>query len=99
MRRLIVASTALAAVLAGISAANAGTIDWATWTQLTTRYPTGGSASGATSGGVTITYGGELLSVIANYPSWMPTSSYVGGTVGNAPPQIWRTFTVTRRSC
>jgi hypothetical protein len=35
-----------------------------------------------------VTYSGELLSLVADYPSWTPTSSYVGGSVGNAPPQL-----------
>lgn len=87
MRRLTVASAAVALAVLAAGSANATTIDWATWTQNTTGYPTGGSATGTTAAGVTIKYTGELLSVVPNYPSWTPATSYVGGNVGNAPPQ------------
>jgi hypothetical protein len=72
--------------LTSAGSAQADVIDWATWTATSTGYPTGGGATGSTAAGVTITYQGELLSVVANYPSWTPNGSYVGGTVGNAPP-------------
>jgi hypothetical protein len=87
------------AVFAGLSAASAETIDWATWSNTyTAGYPTGGQATATTSNGVDIKYTGEVLSVQANYPNGYPnfyygtgatgepSSSYVGGIVGNAPP-------------
>jgi hypothetical protein len=87
MRRSVLASAAVALAIFTGGSAHASFIDWATWTQNTVGYPTGGSATGITPLGLTITYSGELLSVQPNYPSWMPTSSYVGGNVANAPPQ------------
>jgi hypothetical protein len=67
--------------------ASADTIDWTDWTNATTS-STSGSAVGTISGlGITVSYTGEVLFFSANYPSWGPSTSYVGGTVGNAPPQ------------
>jgi hypothetical protein len=88
MRLLKLVSVAAAlALCAGTGTANAAVINWATWGSAIPGVPTGGSAIGTTAGGVTITYGGELQNLVANYPSWTPTTSYVGGSVGNAPPQ------------
>jgi hypothetical protein len=71
-----------------IGNSHASTIDWeATWSSAVTGSPTGGSATGTTANGLTITYSGELQNLVTNYPSWTPASSYVGGNVGNAPPQ------------
>ncbi len=76
----------VAPVLTAVSA-SAATIDWAMWSNsFTTGYPSGGSAT-ATMGSNTVTYSGELLSVVPNYPSWGPAGTFDGGTVGNAPPQ------------
>ena len=86
MRRIISISAALAAFAAlAVGSAHASTIDWTTWTSGTPGEPTGGSATGTTANGLTVTYSGELESLYPNYPSWTPTSSYVGGNVGNAP--------------
>jgi hypothetical protein len=85
MQRSVLSSAIFAIALATIGSANASMIDWATWTQNSTGYPSGGAATGTTAAGVTIGYSGELLQVVANYPSWTPSTSYVGGTVGNAP--------------
>lgn len=87
MRRLIAVSAALAFSGLMIGSSHATTIDWATWSSPVTGYPSGGSATGTTANGLVISYTGELLSLVANYPSWTPTTSYVGGSVGNAPPQ------------
>jgi len=38
------------------------------------------------SGPVTVTLNGQFDS-ISNFPNWQPTSTYAGGSVGNAPPQ------------
>jgi hypothetical protein len=83
MRHLILASTALAAIFA-VSGANAATIDWTTWNTPGAPGNPGGIATG-TAGSVGITYTGELQSISVNYPSWNPSTSYVGGVVGNAP--------------
>jgi hypothetical protein len=68
--------------------AHADTVSWANWSNSYTAGNTTGAASASiASTPVTISYTGEVESVVANYPSWAPASSYVGGTVGNAPPQ------------
>lgn len=78
----LIASVAIATVLAG--SAQAATIDWANWSNpLATG--TAGSAT-ATLGGNIVTYSGELISFVDNYPSWGPPGTFNGGTVGNAPP-------------
>jgi hypothetical protein len=70
----------------GLSAvsAQAATIDWTQWTTATAGEPSGGSASGA-AGAIGVTYAGELNALVANYPSWGPSGTFNGGTVGNAP--------------
>ncbi|HWY61369.1 MAG TPA: PEPxxWA-CTERM sorting domain-containing protein [Rhizomicrobium sp.] len=75
-------AAAVAAAMMAATSANADTIDWTHWTA-----SGAGTASGATSGGVGVTFTGDIVSLVANYPSWTPTGTYVGGTVGNAPPQ------------
>ena len=66
--------------------ASASTINWTDWTSATAG-STGGSAGGTISAlGITVGYTGELEFLSTNYPSWAPSGSYVGGTVGNAPP-------------
>jgi hypothetical protein len=75
-------AVACAVSLLGASAADAALIDWTLWS---------GSAPGTavgTAGTVGVLYTGEIQSLDPNYPTWTPTSSYVGGDVGNAPPQI-----------
>jgi hypothetical protein len=69
--------------------AHATAVTWADWTGATPGVP-GGSASAtiATSPTpVSVSYSGEVESLVLDYPSWGPSSSYVGGTVSNAPPQ------------
>jgi hypothetical protein len=57
----------------------AGTIDWANWTSNTTA---------TISGGINVTYSGELQGLTLNYPSWTPASTWAdGATISNAPPQ------------
>jgi hypothetical protein len=100
MNKLFVA-TALAS-LCFATAANA-TI-WTLWSDnYTPGYPTGGSATG-TLGGVTVTYTGEINSGIGNpacggicfgYPSWTPTSTWVGGIVTTAPPSGYGAIQLT----
>jgi hypothetical protein len=85
------ASKQIAALLGGLFLitalpASAGTIYWTDWTSATTGN-TAGSAVGTISGlGLTVSYSGEVLFFSTNDISWTPTSSYVGGAVGNAPP-------------
>jgi len=74
-------AVALAFSSAGVAQAN--TIDWTDWTGATAG-ETNGSAAG-TAGPVTISYSGEVQSLYLNYPSWTPSTSYVGGTISNAP--------------
>ena len=69
------------------TSASAAVIDWTNWTSSTNGNP-GGSATG-TASGVTVNYSGELQALVANYPSWGPTSTFSGGSVGNAPPQAY----------
>ena len=81
--RLIALVTSLA-LGATIATADAATIDWTNWSSETIGTP--GSAIGI-AGGVGDSYSGEVVtSQYPNYPSWGPASSYVGGDVGNAPP-------------
>jgi hypothetical protein len=78
---------AMATALSGLGSASADTIDWVTWSNTFTANPAVGTATGITSNGIVAGYLGVVISVQPNYPSWMPNSSYVGGVVGNAPPQ------------
>jgi len=83
MRRSILALTVIAAGALVGSGANAAIIDWATWNAPTATGPTAGAVTGS-AGGVGISYSGELLS-LSFAPLYTPTSSWVGGTVSNAP--------------
>jgi hypothetical protein len=81
--RKYIAGIAVASALMATSA-KADVIDWTQWIGATPGTP--GSAAGLLSDGP-VTYAGEVQQLVANYPSWTPTSSYTGGTIGNAPPQ------------
>lgn len=83
MRILGVAGFAVALAVSSAGAANAAVIDWTAWTGATTG-ETSGTATG-TAGSVGISYSGEVQSLQLNYPSWNPSTSYVGGTISNAP--------------
>lgn len=83
MRISLVSGIAIALAVSSVGAANAAVIDWTDWTSATTG-ETGGTASGS-AGPVNVAYSGELQQLVLNYPSWLPTTSYVGGTIGNAP--------------
>jgi hypothetical protein len=65
--------------------AHADTIDWATWTSDTSGTSTPGSAT-ASIGSIVVSYSGQTDGLLTGYPSWTPSSSYIGGVVGNAPP-------------
>src|SRR6202140_4201803 len=72
----IVAISLFSAVAA--KPASATSVDWTTWSS---------NSAGTIGGlGITITYSGQMDGLSAGYPSWMPTSTFSGGTVGNPPP-------------
>ena len=97
MKKFCLVLLAMATALAITPAAFAGSVTWTDWTSDTAGNP--GTASG-TMGGITVTYAGQtsgLGSVYApsigqtlypgyGYSNWSPSTSYVGGVVGNAPP-------------
>lgn len=83
MRSIIMATAALGALLTFAGTGSAATITWTDWTSSSIS-PTTGSAAG-TAGGVTVSYAGELENLFKGYPSYTPTSSWVGGLVGNTP--------------
>src|ERR1700734_905135 len=88
MRRSAIATAAFAlAVIAGSGMAKADVIDWATWNPAgaVPSLTDGGSISGG-AGGVASSYSGQLLPVLPSMPLFAPASSWVGGTVSNAPP-------------
>jgi hypothetical protein len=78
----IAAAAAIAMFAAAAPAHAADVIDWTTWSNVS-----GNTITGTTSGGVGVTYTGDFLNLVANYPSWTPSTSYTGGTIGDAPPQ------------
>lgn len=60
-------------------------INWAQWTPIVPGIP--GSGIGTNSAAaLSITYNGELESLITNYISWQPATTYSGGDVSNPPP-------------
>jgi hypothetical protein len=72
--------------LLSAGSARADTVSWADWTGATNGNPTGLATATIPTTPVTISYTGEVESLQGGYPSWTPASSYVGGTVSNAPP-------------
>jgi hypothetical protein len=85
MRKLL-AATAAFGTLIGFAAQGfaAPVTTWTTWTSSSSGSPSGGSASG-TMGGVTVSYSGELQTLMNGYPSYAPSSSYIGGVVHSVP--------------
>lgn len=75
-------------LLAAVPSAFADTVTWATWSAPTIISPVVGVVDG-TIGSVNVTYVGEVQFVNASntgaYNYFQPTSTYVGGVVGNAP--------------
>lgn len=75
----------LIAAIGFSGAANAAQVLWTSWGDRT--------ALGTISPDVTVSYSGEVQSLISWYPSWEPVSTFSGGMVDNAPPQgggiIW----------
>jgi hypothetical protein len=71
--------------LAIVPQAYSSVINWAHWKQIAPGIP--GSAIGTNSAAaLSITYSGELESLITNYISWQPATTYSGGDVSNPPP-------------
>ena len=85
MANAVFVTAFMVAPVLGVVSAGAATIDWAVWSNSYTAGNPGGSAT-ATMDSNTVTYSGELISVYPNYPSWLPVSTFSGGTVGNPPP-------------
>lgn len=77
------AMTLVASFLIAATPALADTVAWTTWTSATSGSP--GSATGNI-GSITVTYSGQTTGLLHNYPSWTPAATFVGGSVGNAPP-------------
>ena len=83
----LVASAAIAVGACAVALpVAAGPIDWAAWSGATTGNTTG-AANAAFDSGLTASYHGELQSLVINYPSYAPASTFSGGTVANAPAQ------------
>ncbi len=59
--------------------AHADTVNWTTWSSAAN-----GAASG-TIGSITVTYSGQT-SGLTSVPTWTPSSTFTGGSVGNGPP-------------
>ena len=86
MSSVALATTALIVTpTLGTVSAEAATINWAVWSNVFTPGSTGGSAT-ATMGSTTVAYSGEVISV-THTPSWLPATTFSGGTVGNTPSQ------------
>ncbi|HWR16728.1 MAG TPA: PEP-CTERM sorting domain-containing protein [Terriglobales bacterium] len=75
----------LAVCLLAALPVSADTVNWTQWSNTFTTSASAGSASG-TSGSISVGYSGELESLLFNYPSWGPASTFSGGTISNAPP-------------
>ncbi|HEX4227391.1 MAG TPA: PEP-CTERM sorting domain-containing protein [Bryobacteraceae bacterium] len=75
--------------------AQASTIVWTDWSSASAGSP--GTASGtiASSPSLTVSYSGQNSGLLANYPSWTPTGTFSGGTVGNTPPQSFNAIALT----
>jgi hypothetical protein len=71
--------------LAIVPPAYSSVINWAQWIQVVPGIP--GRAIGTNSAAaLSITYNGELESLISNYITWQPATTYSGGDVSNPPP-------------
>lgn len=58
-------------------------VTWATWTSATLG---GNETVSGTMGGISVTYTGQVFNFMSGYPQWLPSTSYTGGDVSNAPP-------------
>jgi hypothetical protein len=86
--------------LAIVPPACSSVINWAQWMQVAPGIP--GSAIGTNgAAALSITYNGEIESLVSNYISLQPAATYTGGDVSNPPPfsagaiQLFGDFGVT----
>jgi hypothetical protein len=85
IRQLAAAACGLLISVLSAAPAHAAPISWATWTAGTPGNTTG-SATGTLPGlGVGVSYTGQFL-FFDSALDWLPASSFMGGTVDNAPP-------------
>jgi hypothetical protein len=82
MKKMLLGCVAAVGLLAGVAPSHATV--WTIWSPTFTTGNTGGSATGNL-GGDTVTYSGELQNLFSGYPSYTPTSSYIGGIVTSVP--------------
>jgi PEP-CTERM motif len=82
--KVLLVGAALPLMLAAGAASAA--VTWGTWSNTFTPGPKTGTAT-ETIGTVTASYTGDVHSVIPDFPSFTPASSFTGSGVPNAPPQ------------
>src|SRR6185503_19455171 len=75
-KRISLATAAAVALMAAAASAQAAIVDWTQWN---------GQTDTGVSGAIGVTYSGDTFGTIFDYPSWLPSSTYAGGTVSNAP--------------
>jgi len=76
MQKLLIAGLTSLLIAGNVSVASAAVVTWNTWDSTTT-----GSA-----GSINVTYAGPALSLVLNYPSYTPTTTFADGViVSNAP--------------
>ena len=81
--RLVFAVAVFVAAALYVPASHADPVTWATWTTAT--LGNNRIASGNI-GGISVTYTGQIFNFQNGYPQWLPSTSYLGGDVSNAPP-------------
>jgi len=86
LKKSLVSALIACGAFAAALPANAGTIDWAAWSNPVVGNTTGSATATFVAAGITAAYAGELQQYVANYPSYTPGGTFSGGTVGNAPP-------------
>jgi hypothetical protein len=85
LKKVSVLGGLLALFCGAVAPEAAATITWTTWTSGTVS-SIAGSAAGTLSGlGISVAYSGEMEGLTGGV-LWTPTSTFTGGTVGNAPP-------------
>ena len=85
-RRTAASAVVTLGTLGAALPAVAGPIDWASWSGIGTGTTTGAASAAFGASGITASYSGELQNFFANYPSYNPSGTFSGGTIGNAPP-------------
>jgi hypothetical protein len=81
--RVLAAAILVGAVLCVPPTSQANPVTWATWVSATVGAD---STASGTIGGITVTYAGQIVNFQDGYPQWLPSTSYIGGDVSNAPP-------------